>query len=113
MRRLLDRALWHLGYVRRDHTIHGGIEFKLHEPTFVDLTIPGPAGRQRVRGWVDTRLPRITFGDNPVFPTTPPPDCTSCGHPRDEHGDGVVHTKCCAMEKQATRTGLPVQVIWR
>lgn len=23
-------------------------------------------------------------------------DCIQCGHPRDDHGDDVVHTACCA-----------------
>jgi len=23
--------------------------------------------------------------------------CATCGHARDEHGDGVVHTACCFM----------------
>ena len=24
-------------------------------------------------------------------------DCALCSHPRDDHGDGVVHTACCHL----------------
>jgi hypothetical protein len=62
MRKHVDKALRRLGYARLDHIITGTVEFKLHEQPFVNLTLPGG---QRVCGWVDSRLPFLTYGDNP------------------------------------------------
>lgn len=64
MRKLIDKLMHRLGYVRWDHTIQGEIEFKIHEQPFVNLTLPGG---NRVHGWVDNRLPALTYGDNPLL----------------------------------------------
>jgi hypothetical protein len=65
MRKLIDRVLWRLGYMRKDLAIQGEVEFKLHERPFVNLTLPRGAGR--VYGHVDSGLPVLTYGDNPLF----------------------------------------------
>ncbi|ASR85684.1 hypothetical protein SEA_AMGINE_84 [Mycobacterium phage Amgine] len=60
MRRLIDRALRRLGYVRADQMISGSIEWSLGEQPHVDLKIPNG---QRVWGWVDSRLPLMRVED--------------------------------------------------
>lgn len=65
MKKLIDRLLWRLGYMRKELAISGEVEFRLNEQPFVNLTLPVTAGSQRVYGWVDNRLPPLTYGDNP------------------------------------------------
>lgn len=67
MRKLIDKLARRLGYVRWDRTIQGEVEFKLYEQPFVNLTIPGG---NRVYGWVDNRLPLLTYGDNAFLDQT-------------------------------------------
>jgi hypothetical protein len=62
-RRTLDRLLRRCGYARANQMIAGVVEFKLHEQPFINLTLPGG---QRVYGWVDSRLPLLTYG-NPLI----------------------------------------------
>lgn len=67
MRKLIDNILWRLGYMRKDLAIRGDVEFKLNEQPFVNLALPNGAGR--VCGWVDNRMPLLTYGDNPLPPS--------------------------------------------
>ena len=64
MRKLLDKVMHRLGYVRWDHTIQGEVEFKRDEQPFENLAIPGG---NRIYGWVDNRMPVVTYGDNPLI----------------------------------------------
>lgn len=64
VRKYVDKLMHRLGYVRWDQTIQGEIEWKRNEQPFVNLTIPGG---QRVYGWLDSRLPLLTYGDNPAL----------------------------------------------
>ncbi|ASR85099.1 hypothetical protein I5G78_gp015 [Mycobacterium phage Unicorn] len=66
MRKLIDRAARRLGYVRADQVISGTVEFKINEQPFIDLTMPGTLG-YRLYGWVDSRLPRLTYDGNPLM----------------------------------------------
>lgn len=101
MRKLLDKALWRLGYMRRTLAISGDIEFTLGEQPFVNLTIPGG---QRVYGWVNNQLTApIVNPPNPILHASP--DCTTCGHERDAHGVGPIGTACYAIDKIPTPTG--------
>lgn len=66
MRKLIDRLLWSLGYMRKDLAIQGEVNFNLHERPFVNLTLP-PLGAGRVYGHVDSGLPVLTYGDNSLL----------------------------------------------
>lgn len=56
MRRAIERALWRLGYMRRDLAIAGQIDWREGEQPFVSLTVPTPTGERWLWGWVDNRL---------------------------------------------------------
>ena len=61
---LVERARHCREYVRWDQTIQGEVEFKRDEQPFVNLAIPGG---NRIYGWVNNRMPVVTYGDNPLI----------------------------------------------
>lgn len=56
MMRMIERALWRLGYMRRDLAIAGQIDWREGEQPFVSLMVPTPTGERWLWGWVDNRL---------------------------------------------------------
>lgn len=53
MRKLVDRLAHRLGFVRWCNVVQGEIEWRMGEPVYVNLTVPGG---QRVVGFVDSGL---------------------------------------------------------
>ncbi|QFG09469.1 hypothetical protein I5H08_gp018 [Mycobacterium phage Yuna] len=64
MRGLIERWLRRRGYVPVRKVLHGEIVWRAGEPVWVSLDVPGG---QRVVGYVESPLSRLTWGGNPLI----------------------------------------------
>lgn len=64
-------------------------------PELLDALVAAHADNERLRA--ENARPRLSDAAMAAATQDDPTPCITCGHPRAEHGDGVVHTACCGV----------------